>query len=207
MMRQTYTGPVHWIIVDDGEEAQPITFEREGWTLTIVRPEPFWKPGQNTQARNLLAGIKRVKPSDRLVVIEDDDAYAPNYLETVNRWLDTHDLVGESYARYYNISSRRYQQLRNSSHASLCSTAMKGHALQAFERELNPGVQFIDLNLWRNFKESKALHRSNMVVGIKGQPGRGGIGMGHKPDFAGNQDSNCVILRQWLGINAGFYNV
>ena len=42
MLRQTYTGPVHWIIVDDGEEAQPITFERENWRLTLVRPQPRW---------------------------------------------------------------------------------------------------------------------------------------------------------------------
>jgi hypothetical protein len=207
MMRQTYTGPVHWIIVDDGEEAQPITFEREKWTLTLVRPQPRWKPGQNTQARNLLEGMRLVKSSARLVVVEDDDCYGPNYLLDVNRWLDTHDLVGESHARYYNIATRRYRQLSNTNHASLCSTAMKGSAISYFVDELRLGVQFIDINLWRNFRGPKALHRAQMVVGIKGQPGRGGIGMGHKPDFAGQVDSDGSILRQWLGTNADLYHV
>lgn len=207
MMRQTYTGPVHWIIVDDGEEAQPITFEREGWTLTLVRPNPRWKPGQNTQARNLLEGMRLVKDSARLVIIEDDDAAHPDYLCAVDRWLDRADLVGESYARYYNIATRRYRQLSNANHASLCSTAMKGSAISYFVDELRPGVQFIDINLWRNFKGAKELHRTQMVVGIKGQPGRGGIGMGHKPDFAGQVDSDGSILRQWLGTNADLYHV
>ena len=207
MMRQTYTGPVHWIIVDDGEEAQPITFEREGWTLTLVRPNPRWRHGQNTQARNLLEGMRLVKPTARLVIIEDDDAAHPDYLCAVDRWLDRADLVGESYARYYNIATRRYRQLSNANHASLCSTAMKGAAIEAFRRELNPGVQFIDINLWRNFRGPKALHRTQMVVGIKGQPGRGGIGMGHNPDFAGQVDSDGSILRQWLGTNADLYHV
>lgn len=208
MMCQTYAGPVHWIIVDDGEEAQPITFEREKWTLTLVRPQPRWKPGQNTQARNLAEGLKMFKHQNaRLVVIEDDDAVAPHYLETMDRWLDTHDLVGESHARYYNIATRRYRQLSNAHHASLCSTAMKGRAIDYFANELRPGVQFIDLNLWRNFRGAKALHRTDMVVGIKGQPGRGGIGMGHKPDFAGLVDKDGSILRQWLGKNADLYHV
>lgn len=53
MMAQDYSGPVRWVIVDDGKEAQPVTFERDGWTLEVIRPAPYWRQGQNTQARNL----------------------------------------------------------------------------------------------------------------------------------------------------------
>ena len=204
-MRQTYAGPVHWIIVDDGEEAQPITFERESWTLSIVRPNPRWKPGDNTQARNLREGMRIIKPGDRLVIWEDDDAYHPQWLERVDQWLNTADLVGEAPARYYNIQTKQARKLGNKQHASLCCTAMKGYAIEAFEKELKPGIQFIDINLWKNYKGKKALYPTQLVTGIKGLPGRGGIGMGHKKDFAGTMDADGAILKEWLGPNFDLY--
>jgi hypothetical protein len=205
MERQTYTGDVHWIIVDDGETLQPITFDRPGWVVTIIMPTPKWKTGDNTQARNLAEGLRMVGEKDRLVIIEDDDSYHPDWLATVDYWLDSHDLVGEKLARYYNIHTKRARQLNNTQHASLCCTAMKGAAIKEFSKELKPNVQFIDLHLWKNFKGSKALYDSKMVTGIKGMAGRGGIGMGHKRDFQGQFDESGSILRQWTGTSADLY--
>lgn len=205
MQAQTFTGPVRWIIVDDGKEAQPITFAREGWQLEVVRREPFWKPGQNTQALNLVAGLARVKPYDRLVIIEDDDHYAPDWIETISAELDGADLAGEKMARYYNVATSTGRQLNNANHASLCSTGMKGLALELFRRECKPGVQFIDVTLWRNFKGAKHLFGGSRVTGIKGMPGRGGIGMGHKPDFHGTKDKDGSLLSEWIGQDAELY--
>lgn len=205
MERQTYQGQVHWIIIDDGEQMQMVDFNRKNWKLTVVTPRPFWKQGDNTQARNLAEGLNLVGPNERLVIIEDDDCYHPKYLETVNAWLNDYDLVGESHARYYNLKSKLARQLGNANHASLCATAMKGKATEAFKRELSPGVQFIDLMLWKRFNGSKKLHKTAMVTGIKGLPGRLGIGMGHKDDFHGQIDQSGLILRQWTGTNADLY--
>lgn len=205
MQAQTFTGPVRWIIVDDGEEAQPITFAREGWQLEVVRREPFWKPGQNTQALNLWAGLALVNPYDRVAIIEDDDHYSSDWLATINAALDRADLVGENMARYYNAATHTGRQLQNTSHASLCSTGVKGMALEMLRRECKPGVQFIDVNLWRNFKGAKHLFSGGRVTGIKGMPGRGGIGMGHKPDFHGIKDEDGELLREWIGQDADIY--
>ena len=205
MERQTYQGEVHWIIVDDGEIQQPIDFHRPGWVVSIIMPTPKWKAGDNTQARNLAEGLRMVGDKDRLVVIEDDDSYHPDWLSTVDRWLDKADLVGEKRARYYNTKTKRYRQLQNEQHASLCCTAMKGEAIKEFAKHLKPGVQFIDMNLWKRFGGSRALYDSKMVVGIKGLPGRSGIGMGHKIDFQGHVDQDGSILRQWTGTNADLY--
>lgn len=205
MERQTYQGEVHWIIVDDGEQMQMVDFNRDGWKLTVITPRPFWKQGDNTQARNLMEGVALLNGKERLFIIEDDDCYLPEYLETANSWLDKHDLVGESFARYYNVQSKRFRQLSNASHASLCATAMKGDAIEAFKRELRPEVKFIDLMLWRRFNGHKKLHKSSLVTGIKGLPGRNGIGMGHKDDFQGQIDQKGSILRQWAGVNADLY--
>lgn len=204
-MAQSYAGPVKWVIVDDGEISQPIAFQRKGWELVVVRREPFWQPGQNTQAQNLQAGMAHVATDDRLVIWEDDDCYHSSWLTLVGRWLDVADLVGESHARYYNIRTKQHRQLNNSKHASLCSTAMKGPAIGAFRRELVPGVQFIDINLWCNFIGSKFLNRTNAVTGIKGLPGRTGIGMGHKVDFVGSIDHDGSVLLKWTGINHELY--
>jgi hypothetical protein len=205
MRRQRYAGEVRWIIVDDGEIPQPITFKREGWLTMVVRPEPFWKPGDNTQARNLMAGMDYVESTDRLLIIEDDDCYAPDYLGWCAEMLDEADLIGESFARYYNIKTRMARPLNNGQHASLCSTAMKGRAIEAFRAELRPGIQYIDLHLWRNFTGRKILQRGQRVVGMKGLPGRGGIGMGHRQDLIGQMDRSGSILRQWTGRNADLY--
>lgn len=204
MAAQDYAGPVAWIIVDDGPEPQPVTFKRDGWKLLVIRPTPLWKPGQNTQARNLRKGMEAVPADARLVVIEDDDYYAPDWLTTVSAQLERAELVGECLARYYNIALRRGQQLRNDSHASLCSTAMRGRALDTFRAELRDDVKFIDINLWRQHP-SRHLFTGGRVVGMKGLPGRGGIGMGHRSDFRGVEDAHFSLLRQWIGAGASLY--
>ena len=108
MHRQTYQGAVRWIIVDDGEIAQPIAFKRDGWTLEVVRPEPFWQEGQNTQSRNLIAALEQVNDQDRIVFIEDDDWYSPHWLSIVDEKLNEADLVGERFAFYYNIQLKQW---------------------------------------------------------------------------------------------------
>ena len=204
MAAQTFTGRVKWVIVDDGIDAQEITFERPGWELVVIRPEPFWKPGQNTQARNLAAGMARIEADERVVVVEDDDAYAPDWLATVDCWLEHAELVGSNRARYYNVATRTARQLHNEHHASLCSTAMRGDALKTFFALLQISQKFIDIELWKSAK-SKKLFRSDQVVGIKGLPGRFGIGMGHRPDFQGQHDKHGKILREWVGDAAALY--
>lgn len=204
MLAQTYRGPVNWIIVDDGVRPQPITFEREGWTLTVVRPTPPWQPGQNTQARNLMAGLEVVEPDAKLLVIEDDDFYAKDWLQVASGHLEAAELVGETCARYYNVRTRTAKQLRNSQHASLCATAMRGKAIDMFAHLCHANVKFIDVALW-SAAQSKMLFTGHRVVGIKGLPGREGIGMGHRSDLEGIKDRDGSILREWIGADAVAY--
>lgn len=204
MARQDYSGPVRWIIVDDGPEPQPVTFRRDGWQLVLVRPSPHWAPGQNTQARNLLKGLAAVDPADNLAIIEDDDWYAPDWLSAVAAELQHAELVGEHRARYYNVQQRRGRQLVNTGHASLCSTAMRGSALQDFADACRARPKFIDLELWRRPRDRR-LFGGHRVVGIKGLPGRGGIGMGHDPEFRGEADASGALLRDWIGEDAEVY--
>jgi hypothetical protein len=200
MQRQTYCGPVRWVIVDDGERRQPITFNRDGWKIDIIRPIILWSEGVNTQSRNLLAGLSVIEKYERVVIIEDDDYYNKNYLEKVDGWLKSADMVGEAPSRYYNASTGCGKVLQNMRHSSLCSTSVKGSALDLLRSVSKQNKKFIDITLWRLFKGAKKIFNTSMVVGIKGLPGRGGIGSGHNPTFGSH-----VNLKDWIGKDVEMY--
>lgn len=205
MRAQDYRHPVRWVIVDDGPEPQPVSFTRPGWTLEVLRPEPFWAPGQNTQTRNLLAGLEAVDPSGGVVIIEDDDWYSPEWLTVAGQKLAFAELVGEICSRYYNVATRTGRQLQNRQHASLCSTALRGSAIETLRQACLSGAKFVDLRLWREFKGRRRLFDSRHVVGIKGLPGRTGIGVGHRETFTGVRDPSGRLLRSWIGNDARAY--
>lgn len=195
MQRQTLED-VTWVIVDDGREPQNLTIDRPDWEIIVLRPKPYWQPGQNTQARNILVSKDFV--GDRLAIVEDDDWYAPDWLETLDSALNDADLVGEINAKYYNVKTKTARKLPNKNHASLCATGMKGQGINSLWAAALMNSQFIDIDLW-NCEVSKKFLDTSKVIGIKGLPGRPGIGMGHKYDFHGQKDKTGEILKSWIG--------
>jgi len=177
MQRQTIQTPVRWVIVDDGPEPMATPRIRD-WQIIHIRPVPLWQPGENTQARNLLEGLKCC--GDRVAIVEDDDDYAPWWLERVNEWLDGDDLVGEAPSIYRKLDGSKDRNMGNTKHASLCATAFKGIGVRAtFEQICRQNKTMIDIKLWRACK-GKLYAQAGGVVGIKGYPGRPGIGVGHR---------------------------
>lgn len=176
MQAQTVSEPVRWIVVDDCDPATDVPGVKD-WQIVHVRPEPRWEPGQNTQARNLLAGLDYVEPGDKLVIIEDDDQVAPWWLERVSQWLDHDDLVGEAPSLYRHLNGNE-RWMNNKNHASLCATGMKGPAIDRFRKIVTDGGKMIDVRLWK--MRGKLYPWDGGVVGIKGYPGRPGIGVGHR---------------------------
>lgn len=205
MTNQVYEGQVRWVVVDDGEVEQTISFKRNNWDVEVVRPTHRWKLGSNTQQKNLIAGLNRIKNTENLVIIEDDDYYDPYYLQTVQNWLITETLVGESASRYYNLRSKKYRQLSNYFHSSLCSTALKGSAIEMLRAICITNKTLIDVNLWKMYKGSKKLYRTNMVVGLKGMDGRAGIGIGHNKDFQAKIDEDGSVFQSWLRNDVSLY--
>lgn len=173
MQAQTYQGAVRWVIVDDGPEPEQVPCI-DGWEIIIVRPTPLWS-GKNTQARNMLAGLDHC--TDMIAVIEDDDQYAPWWVERCVEWLQHDDLVGECGAIYRNLRSGNERKMNNKNHASLCQTAVKGEAVEAL-RQACHADKHIDMALWRSRKGKLYPHQGG-VIGLKGYPGRRGIGSGH----------------------------
>jgi len=213
MSRQTYSGPLQWIVVDDYEEEPTVcTMGQE-----YVTARPCWKPHHNTLARNLLVGLRRVRFS-KVVIWEDDDYYAPAWLEECSRRLDQAELVGEAQTRYYHLPNRRCQVLENKEHASLFQTALRGAVLAELEclcdvmvMPSGNGASGVDVRLWKRVQQRTKIrtlrtHSSGLSVGMKGLPGRPGIGVGHQgtgPHWT--DDPDLTVFRAWLGADAGFY--
>lgn len=185
-----------WVVVDDGEMP---TLCRMGQTVIDVCPR---YTGVVSQAHNLLAGLEEVGEGP-VLLIEDDDYYAPGYVAEMAAHLETHDLVGQVPARYYNVRSGRCRVMQNDSHASLAQTGVARSGISALRdaceevlRNRKPGNDFIDLVLWRGFGGERLLYRSGLHIGVKGMPGRKGIGSGHHDGF-GAPDRDLRVFDDW----------
>lgn len=196
---QSYTGPAVWIVVDDCDPATPMPPLRQDFSLLKIRPGWRWSPGMNTQAASMADGLRFVPNGATLLIMEDDDAYLPEHIATMLSGLQRADLVGEKVARYYNVATRRYKELPSERHASLASTACRGAALAMLRKVCATGSRRIDMDLWHDFPGRKQLLHTANVVGIKGMPGRAGIGVGHLLNF-GKPDRHGEVLREWLGV-------
>lgn len=203
LARQSYAGLVRWVVIDDGEVQSSITLRRENWTVEVIRPKPFWKSGENTQGRNLKAGLERVGPDDLLTVWEDDDWYHPDWLSTVVENAPRAELIGERFARYYNAHYRKWKRLSNDEHASLRCSAMRGSAIETFRKILETPHRYYDLRLWMTHKD-RALFDTELTLGMKGLPGRPGIAEGHD-GLKGQEDPEGTALRRMIGEDADWY--
>jgi|WetSurMetagenome_2_1015567.scaffolds.fasta_scaffold23034_2 hypothetical protein len=209
MKAQTYNGSVIWVIVDDGET---ITTDfiandfRKGWTIQKIYPKPVWQKGQNTQGRNLAAGMKEIKKLDPefIFIIEDDDYYSPQYLDQMMLRKQSYDLIGEKNTIYYNVMNKRWCINGNDKWSSLFQTAFTPNVIPVFDKLYNE--KFIDYVLFRKIKNINLFNAGNLGVGIKGQPGRAGIGAGHGYIHNMLLDENMVKLRELIGDDFRYYS-
>lgn len=201
MARQTLK-PDEWIIADGGEV--PVTCSMG--QKHIHQPKPS---GAENFLNNLLAGIEEVR-GDVVVIVEDDDWYAPTHLESMVADLANVGAAGDDSQRYYNVHHRCWRVFQNKG-ASLCQTAMRRDLLPKFKdaitRALAVSRFFVDYLFWESVPvEQKRLRRMDTVVGIKGLPGRPGLGIGHRPSGAQwRADPEMVKLAEWIGDDVALY--
>jgi hypothetical protein len=215
--------PDQWLVIDDGPV--PIV---PSVPMEYVRREPCAGDPKHTLAINLLQAIPLIK-GDKILIIEDDEYYAPNYIEEMAKHLDGSKIAGITQNRYYHLPTGGYYMMHNKGHASLAQTAFTSAFIPTFRGavEASMFVDFLDIRMWRMAKQSlnhsfkfggRALTTRSRVgqlqkseltlfsdadrplyVGIKGLPGRAGIGMGHNPGMYPNRDtSGRRVLRQWM---------
>lgn len=205
MHRQDYTGKVLWIIVDDGPGVTTNSVQpefRADWEIVKVYPKPVWA-GTNTQGRNLKAGIdaltshERFKEVRSIFIIEDDDYYKPVYLTEMVGRMKNFSLIGETNTVYYNVQWRQYCDNNNRQHSSLFQTAFRPDQIALFVSCLQN--KWIDADMWAKATNKHLFHAGMLSLGIKGMPGRGGIGAGHKRTMSFIQDQSLQSLKQLIG--------
>lgn len=190
--------PDEWIIADGGTVRA--TCRREQTHLHTPG-----EPGPSNFLRNLLAGVGCAQ-GDLIAFVEDDDYYQPIHLEQLERQLARNPralAAGDDDQRYYNLAARAWRTYQNLG-ACLCQTMFRRELLPRFVEVIRERLRLnsygVDTTFWRSIpSERRSLQRAHTVVGIKGLPGRAGLGVGHRPDEKWHQDPELDQLRAWIG--------
>lgn len=205
MRQQTYRGPVQWIIVDDCEPYTPINNDgalvRWSFSREVIRPDPKWN-GWNTQHRNILAALDAAK-HDKILFIEDDDYYGPNYLERMSGLLDEHEVAGQIPTVVYNVRYRGWMDHENKEHASFSQTGIRSSQIPILKQICADRNCCIDIELYKHTNHQLVEGRD--VLSIKGMPGRPGPMQTHDNDQRFTMDPDMEKLREFIGDDAGHY--
>ena len=219
MERQTVQ-PTQWIVVSDGKRAMPKK-DRNG--CEYYRRKPLKTDPIHTLRVNLLEALKHVK-TDSVVIVEDDDWYSPNYLETSLKYLEKYDLTGQNQTVYWNVKSLTYKVIRTGKEpderSSMCLTAFNrpvfshlknicGNKTLPEDAKKRVDRGFVDLILWRTYKGKKSTYNepNNLCVGIKGLCGRPGLSSGHTSAIEKEyiNDSDGAFLKSVIGEDVKHY--
>lgn len=186
-----------WIVVDDGRVPTRTTMNQH-----VIRRKPS-DPGTHTLTVNLRSTLPHIR-GERILIIEDDEWYSPNYVERMGELLHDHELVGIGPAAYYFIRESRYREFPEHQHASLCRTGFRSVMLSALSKACNTSHPSVDMRLWAdNRSRGHIASLDRLSLGIKGMPGR--VGGGGSPD-AGIADPNREWLRSFIGDDADAYD-
>jgi glycosyltransferase involved in cell wall biosynthesis len=196
-MRNQTRQPEQWLVIDDGKiPTSPLI------SMEYVRREPRRDDPRHTLILNLKAALSLIK-GDIIMIIEDDEYYAPEYIAEMERRLSGHEVAGIMRSKYYHLYYGGFFRHGNVNRASLAQTAFKKSFLPEFEKLLY-GDSFLDMRLWARTKPDQRYlftdDNNPLYLGIKGLPGRGGIGSGHKITY-GNyalDTSDRRMLRMWV---------
>ena len=200
--------PDQWLVVDDGKIPMNLS---DG--LQYIRREPRPDDPPHTLCANMATAIPLVT-GDKILIIEDDEYYAPTYVEEMARRLDSYEVVGIGDSKYYYLPTGRWLTFGNRGHASLAQTAFRASLLPKLSEFLATGnvIDWLDMKIWSWVDDSKKTGKpisymlfvdsaQSLYVGIKGLPGRKGMGEGHNPVVVQRYHPDTLDrmkLKQWI---------
>lgn len=204
MKRQTFSGAVHWIIVDDSIYGNyEISGLPSNWEVTHLQPKIDKTPEYSTQGQNLLLGLDKIK-YDKIVMVEDDDYYSPNWLDLCNTHLDSYGMFGIKNLVNYNLNNRTwlYKQYAGRNNNPMCTTALRSDLVPILKKICAANQDMFDHLLWEH-KSTFYLkeHIIPPVIGVKGLPGRRGMTTKHRRVLP-NADPSLTVFKQFVGDEA-----
>ena len=196
-----------WIVVDDGKIP---TEPKVG--MEYIRREPQPDDPERTLIENLRAAIPYIR-GNKIIIIEDDEYYASGYIEEMSSKLDRFEIVGIGRSKYYHLLSGHYSHLANTRQASFAQMAFRRSFLAEFKGFLT-GELYLDMRIWRSVERARTHlfydDKNPLYVGMKGMPGRHGIGGGHDVSHHiykdKKRDESREILKKWIP-NEEDYNI
>ncbi|MHA1225226.1 MAG: glycosyltransferase [Candidatus Hodarchaeales archaeon] len=206
-MRHQTRQPDQWIVVDDGKKPM-----KPSMLMQYVRREPQPSDPKHTLILNLKKAMPLIN-GDKIMIIEDDEYYAPEYIAKMALGLDRYEVVGIGKSKYYHLPSGGYFKIGNTTHASLAETGFRSSFLPEFKALLDRNNVYLDFDLWKKIsKKGRGFiflddDRNPLYVGMKGLPGRTGIGRGHDPTFYKKypQDKDRAVLKKWIPKDYNIY--
>jgi glycosyltransferase involved in cell wall biosynthesis len=221
LLSQTFKGIIQWIVVDDGQTdatslavhdvGESILANKGIFTIHYRRPFRQEEQGPKSLAYNILAGLG-LATAPMVLIMEDDDCYHPGYIQDMYRRLLEVDAAGTQWQKYYHLPSMSYRIFKNRGSA-LCSTGLRSHLIGTLAEAARvcaaSGSKGIDAKFWefvqaRHWKMDLFDPAEDMMIGMKGLPGRGGIGVGHRPQKF-MSDPIGETLRLWTRDYADTY--
>ena len=188
---------IQWLCVDDYAK-EPTNFTCN--QIKVAAPKQ-WTPEINTQRYNLDALMEKAT-GDIIVNWEDDEYYAPEYLEEMVKLLGMAQIAGISNDRYYHIKAKGYKLIGNWRHASLCRTVIRKEIKNLLYQSVHSGQYYFDIDLWTRVREKEIpmnlIAHASLSVGIKGMPGRAGLGAVHAIVGYAN-DKTLDKFKEWVG--------
>ena len=139
-------------------------------------------------------------------MIEDDDWYSPEYIETMyTHWINSEspDVFGIGETTYYHLGRNTYSRMIHPNRSSAFSTMVSKAVLDIDFPDDN--YPFLDLELWKQLKGKTFIPDENICLGIKHGVGVCG-GRGHDDDFKyDNQDKDFHYLKKIVGPSWKYY--
>jgi len=217
-MRNQTRQPDQWIVVDDGKT--PLT---PGPMMQYVRREPRLDDPKHTLITNLAVAAPLIR-GNKILIMEDDEYYAPLYVEEMASRLEKYEVVGICRSKYYHLPTGGFIRHSNIDHASLAQTGFRSSFVPSVAG-LFTGDTYLDIRIWKKVGNVKTLKwgeptvvinfhtvgngrgllfddgddKGCLYVGIKGLPGRPGIGCGHRDYSEYLPDTpDREVLRRWI---------
>lgn len=201
---QTSTFPIQWIIVSDQNDFPKVKTTQPNIRVEQYKAPKEWDPESeyNTHRGNMELALSKVN-GQYIYIMEDDDYYAPTYLNTMMQALTMTEAVTMVRSKYFHIGLPGYKELHNTVHGSLANTAISKWALPRLIKAVNSGHLYFDGVFWEEHLKAKRPHifigNSNISVGIKGMTGRVGITPSHRDLRDYLIDPTLSKLKEWIG--------
>jgi glycosyltransferase involved in cell wall biosynthesis len=149
----------------------------------------------------------RDKGFDVIFLMEDDDWYAPDYIETMlKEWevAGRPDIFGTRYTIYYHLKLYKWMIMHHNTRSSAMSTLIKPDLNFSWCPDDEP---YTDAHLWRTLRGTVFRPSKHICLGIKhGTTMTGGASHVDRLDRYVNDDSNKTFLSNTMDVTSfNFY--